>query len=92
MLPFGEVLVSIHQKVPEILRIEADRPLKLYSMFKMLPIGEVLVQIGQPKAEILSSFCFVLLSLCPPYLRGQISFRGYFFMGGEHFYRYIDMW
>ena len=54
MLPFGEVLVSIHQKVPEILRIEADRPLKLYSMSKMLPIGEVLVQISHPGAEILS--------------------------------------
>ena len=58
----------------------------------MLPIGEVLVQIGQPGAEILSSLCFVLLFLFPQYLRGRLSFGGYFFTEGEHFYRYIDMW
>ena len=28
----------------------------------------------------------------PPYLRGCLSFGGYFFTGEEHFYRYIDMW
>ena len=58
----------------------------------MLPIGEVLVQIGQPGAEILSSLRFVLLSLFPQYLRGRLSFGGYFFTEEEHFYRYIDMW
>ena len=58
----------------------------------MLPIGEILVQICQPGAEILSSLCFVLFSLFPPYLRGHLSFGGYFFTEEEHFYRYIDMW
>ena len=58
----------------------------------MLPIGEVLVQIGQLGAEILSSLRLVLLSLFPQYLRGRLSFGGYFFTEEEHFYRYIDMW
>ena len=58
----------------------------------MLPIGEVLVQIGQSGVEIMSSLCFVLLSLFPQYLRGHLSFGGYFFTEEEHFYRYIDMW
>ena len=72
--------------------LEAGWPPNLYSISKMLPIGEVLVQIGQPGAEILSSLHFVLLSLFPQYLRGCLSFGGYFFTEEEHFYRYIDMW
>ena len=91
MLPLGEVLVSIHH-IQFWTILEAGWPPNLYSISKMLPIGEVLVQIGQPGAEILSSLHIVLLSLFPPYLRGCLSFGGYFFTGEEHFYRYIDMW
>ena len=59
--------------------INAGWPPNLYSMSKMLPIGDILVQIGQPRAEILSSLPFVLSSSFCPYLRGQLSFWGYFF-------------
>ena len=58
----------------------------------MLPLGEVLVSIHEKGPEILSSLCFVLLFLFPQYLRGRLSFGGYFFIEKEHFYRYIDMW
>ena len=46
------------------------------SVFKKHPLGEVLVWISQPGPEILSSLRFVMLC---PYLRGQSTFRGYFF-------------
>ena len=36
-----------------------------------------------------SSLHFILLSLFPPYLRGQWSYWSYFFYRGEHFYRYV---